>query len=275
MKRILLTGAAGKLGRRLRAPLAGRFELVRISDLLEMPAGAANEEHVLCDLSDFSAVKELVAGVDAIVHFGGYPREADWETIIPANIISTTNLWEAALGAGVQRIVYASSNHVIGFHPVDREIGTDAEPKPDSRYGVSKAFAETVARFYYEKYGLQSLGLRIGRCEDKPSDSRMLSTWIHPEDLAQLVVRGIEQPVAADVAYGVSRNARGWWRNDGLPELGYEPAHSADDYLGEIPDAQKGGETPRWAFQGGPFASAQYVGDPLRAANFLRAVAKP
>lgn len=274
MKRILLTGAAGKLGRRLRAPLAARFEHVRISDVLEMPPGDANEEHVLCDLSNPGSVQTLVEGVDAIVHFGGYPREADWPTIIAANIVSTANLWEAALAAGVRRIVYASSNHVVGFHPVDRLIGTDAEEKPDSRYGVSKAFAETVARFYYEKYGLTSLGLRIGRCEDKPSDLRMLSTWIHPDDLFQLVLRGIERPLTADIAYGVSRNAQSWWLNDGSSALGYEPVHSADDFLPEIEGLEVTNPTPRWAFQGGPFAAAGYVGDPRRALAFYRSVLK-
>lgn len=267
-QRILLTGAAGKLGRRLRAPLAKRYPLLRVTDILELQPIESNEEVVQCDLSDAAAVEKLLVGVDAIVHFGGYPREAAWDTILHANIISTTNLWEAAMKAGVRRIVYASSNHAIGFHPVGRTIGIDAELKPDSRYGVSKAFTEIVARFYYEKFALESLDLRIGRCEDLPSGERMLSTWIHPDDLVQLVIRGIEEPVQADVAYGVSRNSKSWWRNDRLTALNYQPAHSADDHLGNIAAADP--SAPSWQYQGGPFATAEYVGDPERAALFSR-----
>jgi uronate dehydrogenase len=268
--RVLLTGAAGKLGRRLRAPLAQRYPQLRSSDLVAIADTAHNEEFAAADLSDEAQVKALVSGVDAIVHFGGYPREAGWDTIIPANIIAVTNLWEAALEAGVKKIVYASSNHVIGFHPVERTIGVTAEVKPDSRYGVSKAFTETVARFYYEKFGLESLGLRIGRCEDLPTDSRMLSTWIHPDDLFQLVVCGIEQPVRADVVYGVSANSRSCWSNEGLDHLAYKPAHSADDFVAAVESAAPAAPSAAYRYQGGPFADAQYRGDPERAANYSR-----
>jgi len=265
IENVLLTGAAGKLARRLRQPLARRYRRLTSTDILPLAADAANEEVVGCDLSDAAAVGRLVQGVDAIVHFAGYPREAGWDTIIPANIVATANLFEAALQCGVRRIVYASSNHVIGFHPTDTPIGLDAEVKADSRYGVSKAFAETLARFYYEKFGLESLGLRIGRCEDRPTDERMLSTWLHPEDMTQLVTLGLEQPVRADVVYGISRNTRSWWRNDGQT-IPYVPAHSADDYAIE-PVRALSAASP---FQGGYFADAQYLGDPARATRFKR-----
>jgi len=265
VERIVLTGAAGKLARRLRAPLTQRYRHLRSTDILPLEACAANEEVVPCDLGDAAAVERLVQGVDAIVHFAGYPREAGWDTIIPANIVTTANLFEAAQKHGVRRIVYASSNHVIGFHPTDTPIGLAAELKTDSRYGVSKAFAETLARFYYEKFGLESLGLRIGRCEDRPTDERMLSTWLHPEDMTQLVTLGLDHPVRADVIYGISRNARSWWRNDGQP-VPYVPAHSADDYtVDNMPAAPAASP-----FQGGYFADAQYVGDTERAARFRR-----
>jgi len=190
-KTILLTGAAGKLGRRLRLPLAQRYAHLRSTDLVPLEALSPNEDVQTCDLADAKAVARLLDGVDAVVHFAGYPREADWQTLVPANLIASVNMWEAALQAGVQRIVYASSNHVVGFHPVTEKIGIDAAVKCDSRYGVTKAFAETLASFYYEKFGLPSLGLRIGRCEDKPTDERMLAAWLHPDDMLQLVTLGV------------------------------------------------------------------------------------
>ena len=263
INRILLTGAAGKLGRRLRAPLSKLCTELVVSDLLPLQAEATNERAFVCDLSDTAAVGELLQGVDAVVHFAGYPREASWHTLVPANLLSTVNLWEQGVRAGVQRIVYASSNHVTGFHPTDRIIGLEDEVKADSRYGVTKAFTETLARFYYEKFGLQSLGIRIGRCEDSPTDERMFSTWIHPDDLNQIVRLGLTHPVAADLIYGVSRNSKGWWRNPAQPAVPYLPAYSADDYL--LDPASPPGE--RYRYQGGHFATGEYGGDPERAAR--------
>lgn len=264
---VLLTGAAGKLGRRLRQPLAERYTHLRVSDILPLQAQHDNEAVHPCDLTDAAAVERLVDGVDAIVHFAGYPREAGWDTLVPANLVATAQLWEAALRAGVQRIVYASSNHAVGFHPVTERIGTSAEVKCDSRYGVTKAFAETLARFYYEKYGLPSLGLRIGRCEDKPTDERMLSAWLHPEDMTQLVTLGLEQPLQADILYGVSRNSRALWWNPALDRLPYVPAHSADDHAEEVLANAPVPRPPASPFHGGYFADADYRGDPERATS--------
>jgi uronate dehydrogenase len=216
-----------------------------------------------CDLADAQAAREVTQGVDKIVHFAGYPREAGWETLIPANVIAVTNLWEAALSQGVQRIVYASTNHVVGFHPTSSKIGVDAELKCDSRYGVTKAFTETVARFYYEKFGIESLGLRIGRVEDAPFDARMLSTWLHPEDLMQQVLLGLTQPVRADILYGISGNSKAWCTNPTTgPLAGYQPRHRADDYSVDTAAA-----TP-YHYQGGPFATQDYRGDEARAGAF-------
>ena len=268
IEKIVLTGAAGKLARRMRAPLSQLCRQLVVADIVPLQA-TGNETAVQCDLSDASAVEALLRGADSVVHFAGYPREAAWSTLIPANIVAVTNLWEAALKHGVRRIVYASSNHVVGMYPVDRKVDVAAELKCDSRYGVSKAFAETVARFYYEKFGLESLGIRIGRCEDEASDERMLSTWLHPQDLATLVQLGITHPVAADVVYGVSANSQGWCINPPYERFPYQPEHSADIFADRIA-AAKSLTTKRWPLQGGPFADHEFVGDPARAANFFR-----
>jgi uronate dehydrogenase len=271
---LLLTGAAGKVAKRLRAALSAACHGLVLTDLIPIEDLAPNERFVQCDLSKHSEVMALGAGVHKIIHFAGYPREAGWDTLIPANIIAVTNLWESALANGIKRIVYASTNHVVGFYPTDRHIGVDAQYKCDSRYGVSKAFTETVARFYFEKYGIESLGLRIGRVEDKPSDERMLSTWLHPDDLIQQVMLGLTGAVQSDILYGVSNNSKAWCSNPGAEAnaraLPYHPVHSADSFEDEIA-ASVGkpiGKTPSWQFQGGPFAAMDYVGDPARAAGF-------
>lgn len=269
IEKIVLTGAAGKLARRMRSTLAQLCRQLVVADIVPLEA-TGNETAVQCNLTDASAVDALLQDADVVVHFAGYPREAAWSTLIPANIVAVTNLWEAAVKNGVRRIVYASTNHVVGMYPIDRKVNVAAELKCDSRYGVTKAFTETVARLYYEKYGLESLGIRIGRCEDEATDERMLSTWIHPQDLANLVRLGITHPVAADVVYGVSANSQGWCVNPPYEHFPYRPEHSADVFADAIA-AAKSPANRAWAFQGGPFADHEYVGDPSRAANFYRA----
>lgn len=269
IEKIVLTGAAGKLARRLRAPLSLLCQQLVVADIVPLEA-SGNETAVQCDLSDAAAVDALLQGADTVVHFAGYPREASWATLIPANIVAVTNLWEAALKHGVRRIVYASTNHVVGMYPVDRKVDVAAELKCDSRYGVSKAFTETVARFYYEKFGLESLGIRIGRCEDEASDERMLSTWIHPQDLATLVQLGITHSVSAGVVYGVSENSQAWCVNPPFEQFPYQPEHSADAFADSIA-AAKPPTAKRWPLQGGPFADYEFVGESARAANFYRA----
>lgn len=277
IERIVLTGAAGKLARRMRSSLSPMCRQLVLADIVpvnEIAATATNEVAVQCDLTDAAAVDALLAGTNVIVHFAGYPREADWSTLIPANVVSVTNLWEAAVKNRVRRIVYASTNHVVGMYSVTQKIDVNAELKCDSRYGVTKAFTETVARFYYEKFGLESLGIRIGRCEDEATDERMLSTWIHPGDLATLVKLGITHPVAADVVYGVSANSKGWCINPPYAQFPYRAQHSADDYADQIAAkaAAAAGTPPLvWPLQGGPFADHEYVGDSARAAGFFRA----
>ncbi len=264
VEKIVLTGAGGKLGRRMRLPLSKLCRHLVSTDIVPLEPIVENETVSIVDLQEEAQVIELTQGADSIVHFAGYPREADWSTILSANILTSTNLWESARLNNVRRIVYASTNHVVGFHPVERHIDIHAEMKCDSRYGVSKAFTEIMARFYYEKYGVESLGMRIGRCEDLPSDERMLATWIHPDDLAEIVRLGIQGQVEADVLYGISKNSKAMCRNPVNAGLLYQPQHSADDYAGLV-DASQSKPATSWLFQGGPFAENGYVGDKTRA----------
>src|SRR5258708_12913721 len=147
MQKILITGAAGDVGSRLTTLLRDTYRL-RLSDI-RTPAGvAADADFVAADLADRAAVERAVAGVDGIVHLGGFSVEGPWDTILHSNIIGCYNLFEAARLAQVPRVVFASSNHAVGFYPRWRRIGTEVAVRPDSRYGVSKASGEAVACLY-------------------------------------------------------------------------------------------------------------------------------
>jgi uronate dehydrogenase len=267
MQRILMTGAAGGIGTRLRPLLREAYPAVRLSDVVRPKDLAATEEFVSADLADLAAVERAVAGVDAIVHFGGISVEADWESILQSNIIGTRNLFEAARRAGVKRIVFASSNHAVGFYPRRRRIGTSALVRPDSRYGVSKAFGEALGALYADKHGLRVLCIRIGNVADKPVDKRRLSIWVHPADLFQLVRIGLEHPsLHYEVVYGVSDNARSWWDNETAFRLGYRPRERSEDFRDHALAAERELKPDPIgdALQGGTFTSAEFSGDPDR-----------
>jgi uronate dehydrogenase len=264
MKRVLITGAAGGIGRRLRRLLAGVYPALRLSDRAAIADLAPGEEFIAAELDDLAAVEKAVAEVDGIVHLGGMSVENDWPTILHSNIIGTYHLFEAARRHGVRRIVFASSNHAVGFYRRRRRIGIDVLPRPDTRYGVSKAFGEALGALYADKHGLEVLCIRIGNVDDKPVDKRRLSIWIHPEDLAQLVRIGLEHPdLRYAVVYGASDNERSWWDNDAAFRLGYRPRHRAEDHVADAFAAQAKlppdpiGDT----FQGGTFCSMEFGGD--------------
>lgn len=257
--RVLLTGAAGRLGRAIRPYLAPQCEELRLTDRQPFEACHRNESVVVCNLQDTSALPHLLEGIDAVVHFAGHPREADWSTLIAANIAVSAHLWENAARAGVQRIVYASSNHAVGLYARSERIDAQVLPRPDSRYGVSKVFMESVASLYAAKRGLKAFGLRIGHCAPQPSDARMLSHWIHPEDLAELIRVGLVASYECEVVYGVSDNSRSWWDNARARALGYRPRHTADGFIAAL-DPVRSDDPVAEHYQGGSFASEGHDG---------------
>src|SRR5258708_3454161 len=180
MKTVLLTGAAGGIGTRLRTMLKPIYPDLRLSDVVEPKDLRQDERFVKADLSDLAQVEKVCAGVEGIIHLGGRSVEDAWEVIHPANIVGTYNLFEAARRKGVKRVISASSNHAGGFYRRNRRIGTETLVRPDSRYGVSKAYGEALGAFYADKFGLRVLCVRIGNFGDKPLDKRRLSIWLHP-----------------------------------------------------------------------------------------------
>lgn len=266
MQKILITGAAGDVGTRLRKLLKGVYSL-RVSDIRKPADLGADDEFVAADLGDYEQTKQITAGIDGIVHLGGYSVEGPWETIHKSNIVGCYNLFEAAYRSGVKRIVFASSNHAVGFYPRDRKIGVDVTVRPDSRYGVSKAFGEAVGALYADKHGLRVTCIRIGNVNDKPLDKRRLSIWVKPEDLAQLIRIGLEHPdIRFEIFYGVSDNEAGWWDNSNARRFGYRPQFRSEIFRDEAMAAQAKlpADPVGDRFQGGPFCSDEYDVDRAR-----------
>jgi uronate dehydrogenase len=267
MQTVLVTGAAGGIGTRLRQLLKGVYPSLRLSDVKPPADLAPDETFVGADLADMAQVERVVADVNGIVHLGGFSVEGPWDTILQANIIGCYNLFEAARRHGVERVVFASSNHVVGFYPRQRRIGTDAAVRPDSRYGVSKAFGEALAALYAYKHGLRVTSIRIGNFGDAPVDRRRLAIWISPEDLVQLIRIGLEHPdLRYEIFYGASFNERTWWDNASAYAFGYRPTGRAEDFRDEALAAQGklAADPVGDFFQGGPFCTAEFTGNAER-----------
>ncbi|MBM3554325.1 MAG: NAD(P)-dependent oxidoreductase [Alphaproteobacteria bacterium] len=262
MHRVLMTGAAGGVGAMLRPLLREAYPGLVLSDQREPPALLPGEAFRPADLADLAEVEAAVEGMEGILHLGGFSVEGPWETILRANIVGCYNLFEAARRQGVKRVVFASSNHVMGFHRRRDRVGNAVVPRPDSRYGVSKLFGEGLGALYADKHGLRVLSIRIGNVGDRPIDLRRLAIWLHPEDLVQLVRIGFEHPdLGYEVVYGASANERAWWDNSRAHELGYRPKHRAEDHVAfALAEQAKLPPDPIGdLFQGGGFCSDEYT----------------
>ena len=266
MKKILMTGAAGGVGTFLRSEFRGHYHL-RLTDMTAIDDCGPDEEFVKADLSNMEAIQNAVAGVDGIIHLGGYSVEGDWETLLNANIIGTYNLFESARLDGVKRIVFASSNHAMGFYERDKTIDHTAPPRPDTRYGLTKVFGESLARLYADKYGAEVMNIRIGNVGEKPIDVRRLSIWISPRDLAQLISIGLEHPdINYEIVYGMSDNKRAWWDNSNAQRLGYRPQDRSEDYAADVlaEHSANTGNPLADARQGGDFVTAETIPNPAK-----------
>jgi uronate dehydrogenase len=257
--RLLLTGAAGGLGKVLRESLRPYAAILRVSDIAEMaPAAGAHEEVRVCDLADKAAVHQLVEGVDAILHFGGVSVERSFEEILGANICGVFHIYEAARRHGVKRVIFASSNHVIGFYKQNESIDGLSARRPDSYYGLSKSYGEDMARFYFDRYGIETVSIRIGSSFPEPLNRRMLSTWLSYRDLTQLIERALYTPnVGHTVVYGVSDNRNVWWDNHLATHLGCQPRDSSEQFRNKV-EAQPmpAADDPAMVYQGGAFVAA-------------------
>lgn len=257
--RILLTGAAGGLGQILRETLQAHADIVRASDISAMtPSRGDHDEVIQCNLADKAAVAALAKDVDAIVHFGGISVERPFEEILEANIRGTFHIYEAARQQGIKRIVFASSNHVTGFYPQDVELDAHSQRRPDGYYALSKAYGEDLAAFYFHRYGIETVSLRIGSSFPEPRNRRMLSTWLSYADLDHLVERALlATEVGHSVVYGVSNNTQRWWSNRHAAHLGFAPQDSSEKFREKVErQPQPAADEPGGRLQGGAFTAA-------------------
>jgi uronate dehydrogenase len=229
--RVVITGAAGRIGRCLMDGLPAAGHEVRGIDVL-----AAGDQVVVADLaSDPAPLAELMDPADAVVHLAAIAAETDLSTAVDTHIGLTHRVLEAAVAHGVPRFVYASSNHAVGFTPRAPMVAVETRARPDSYYGFGKAACEALCSLYRDRHGLAVACLRIGSFRDRPTTRRHLSTWLSPGDTVRLVDTCLRAPnLGFATVYGISRNSRAWWDLSAARALGYEPADDAEDWAAEI-----------------------------------------
>ncbi|TKI03736.1 NAD-dependent epimerase/dehydratase family protein [Martelella alba] len=255
MKTILITGAAGGIGTRLRPYLRDRYRL-RLFDRVGCKDIQKNEEQVIGDIADREDVLNACENIAGIIHLAcAYSLHITFEDTLQANYRGMIYLLDACRHYNIPRFVYASSHHVVGHHPASGFYDDHASVAPDGFYALSKVFGESALALYVHKIGLKGLSIRIGSAVDKVMDGRRLHIWLSAADMAQLTLIGLEHPDArGDIVYGISACPGAFFPNDRARELGYTPqdnaqANLAVDFipLDEMPDE----EGPAWV--GGPY----------------------
>lgn len=267
MSTVLITGAAGGVGGILRPRLARPGRTLRLLDLAEITPGEG-EEAIQGSITDPDVMLEACQGVDAVIHLGGISTEAPWERVLDVNINGTYTVFEAARRAGVPRVVFASSNHAVGFYTPDAfPIQENVTTLPDTYYGVSKVAGEALGALYAKRYGIDVISIRILSCFPEPRALRSLSTWLSPEDAGRLfeACLAVEKP-GYKVVYGVSDNTRGGWVSlEGARALGYVSHDDSEPHLDKLV-AQFGPIDPTdfvFKYLGGPFCSPELDADNL------------
>jgi uronate dehydrogenase len=260
MSIVVITGAGGRIGTMLRSRLAAPGRTLRLVDVKPVAAGGG-EEAVTASVTDHEAMVAACTGADAVIHLGGIPAEAPWERILDVNIRGTHTLFEAARVAGVTRVIFASSNHAVGFTPLgSAPIPDYAFPAPDTYYGVSKVAGEALGALYSRRHGMDVVCVRILSCFDRPQNTRALSTWLSPDDAGRLFEACLVAPSPGfRVVFGVSSNTRGGWVSlDEARRLGYEPQDDAEVYAAQViaEHGQADDDDPSALYLGGDFTSA-------------------
>ncbi len=260
MKKIVLTGAAGRLGSYLREPLSKVTGQLVSSDIVaDIGSLYPGETYVRADLAKLDEILALLKDADMVVHFGAICDEAPFDTILGPNIIGAYNVWEAAFQNKVRRVVYASSIHAVGMYPKTEFISTDVPHRPDTFYGLAKCFAEDLGRMYWDKRGIEAVCLRIISCA-QVTNTRALGTWLSYDDLVELVRTSILTPITGfAIVYGVSNNDRTAVDNSGATFLGYRPKDNAEQFAEKILAEANPADPndPGQMCHGGPFASVR------------------
>jgi uronate dehydrogenase len=281
MKTVAITGAAGLVGSGLRKELLELGYRLVLLDRRPIEDCSDQERSAVVDVRDQEKLTGLLQGCDAVVHLAACTTDAPWPEQVALSIEGTISLFDAARAAGVRRVVYSSSHHIVGFHSRAEPISDQVELRPDSRYGVGKAFGEAIGAMYAYKYDMQVFSIRIGNVNTRPIDRRRLGSWLSWRDLGQLVSIGIEHPgIVFDIVYGISDATGRNYDNSSAYRLGYRPNDTSEpfesDVVKEDPVPEPGSpaaESPAELTLGGMFSAAEYVGssERLRASPQSRA----
>jgi uronate dehydrogenase len=261
VKKIALSGAGGQLGRVLREALIKQGVNLRSAAGSRALEPIVDDEDVMHgDLRDPAVVDRLLEGVDVLIHMAGTSVERPLPEIIENNLRGLVEVYEGARRHGVRRIIFASSNHAIGMHPVEDKLALDCDFRPDGFYGLSKVWGEALARLCWDKHGIEGVCIRIGSCVERPTEFRHLSTWLGFEDLLHLIDRSVNVPdLGYQVVWGVSNNTRSYWDNSAAARLGYRPRQNAEDYAAQILANPNLLDATAQQYQGGSFASFDFT----------------
>lgn len=267
-RRLLITGAAGEIGSVIRPALQDTAGRIRLLDKRTI-TDAAGAEILTGDINDAALIDEAMVGVDCLFHLAGIPRETGGspDDILEANVIGTHAVFSAARQHGVKRIIFASSNHVIGFYPAGEFVGPDVPPRPSGFYGASKAYGEALARLHADKFGMEVACLRIGAFRARPGNARELGAWISHGDMAALARACVLAPAFHFlVLYGVSANSRAKWGGDeaARAHIGFTPRDNAEAWAAELADKTAPAGSPAARFHGGSVCGIGFQGDPDR-----------
>lgn len=223
-RRVLLTGAAGRIGVAVTDRLSERWDIVA-TDI----AGSGCQE---LDVTDASACRFAFAEVDAVVHLAGVPSpDAEWDDLLPGNVIGAHNVASAAMALRTRRLVLASSLQAVSAYPADFQVRAGDPPRPANLYGATKAWAEAVGSWATSVSPIEVVAMRIGYFAEEPPTgpdvtARDLGAWLSPEDCAELVRASVEGPVEGfTVVNGISANRyRKASYSDAETQLGYRPS---------------------------------------------------
>ena len=258
-KPVLLTGASGALGRKLAAHLGAAGWTLVMTDIVPFPDQIpAGSRFVRADLNDGPAILRLAEGCGMILHFGGVSTEQAFETVLGPNIRGLYHIYEAARREKA-RVLFASSNHSIGFHERTTALDDDCQFMPDGYYGLSKAYGELMGRMYWFKHGVENVNVRIGSCFPEPAEARMLATWLSYDDLARLCIRAtLATTTGSCIIWGASANSRTYWAHDSREALGWQPNDSADPYAAQVGGITSGNPITE-RYQGGGYTAMDYT----------------
>jgi uronate dehydrogenase len=258
-KPVLITGASGALGRQLTAWFGKLGWPLRLTDIVPFPGEVPKSAtFTRADLNNGLDILRLAEGCGMILHLGGCSVERPFEEVIGPNIRGLFHIYEAARRENA-RVLFASSNHAIGFHERAEPLDADCQLLPDGYYGLSKAYGELMGRMYWFKHGVESVSVRIGSCFPEPTEQRMLSTWLSYPDFCRLCERAtLAENTGCLVLWGASNNARTFWRKDAREKIGWLPQDSADIYAGQMM-GKTSGDAVIELYQGGAYTRIDYT----------------